>query len=240
MTQDNSASWVSAIATVVIAALTIVLAKETWALRKIQLSQIEQIRKDSIKPNVALLFKSSPVSMNLFNVEILNNGPGTALDITFSFANETPENEDIFEFLCQRIKDIAMINDGISSLNPIEKRSSYIFNFIDLNKLFKDRTLSLIVRVTINYSDTENKPFTITSFLNFNEYKGITEVGGGDPLYKISKSLDSLQKDVKSLVQGSKKIKTDIYTSEDRTEERDKWEQLRANEEHQKSSVTAP
>ena len=63
--KDTLSAWVSAIATVVIASLTIFLAIETWKLRGVQLKQIEQIRKDSIKPSVSLYLKSSPVSFNI-------------------------------------------------------------------------------------------------------------------------------------------------------------------------------
>ena len=67
---DTLSAWVSAFATVCIALLTIFLAKETWELRRVQLSQIEQIRKDSIKPSVSLYLKSSPVSFNIIDIGV--------------------------------------------------------------------------------------------------------------------------------------------------------------------------
>ena len=87
LTHDNLSSWVTAFATVVIAVLTIVLAKETWSLRNIQLTQIEQIRKDAIKPNVDFYLKSSPAAFNFIDVHIVNNGAGSAQNVTFGFEN---------------------------------------------------------------------------------------------------------------------------------------------------------
>ena len=92
---DTLSAWVSAIATVVIALLTIFLAKETWELRRVQLSQIEQIRKDSIKPSVSLYLKSSPVSVNLIDIHIINDGRGTAQNIKFKFTNKSKDAQDV-------------------------------------------------------------------------------------------------------------------------------------------------
>lgn len=48
------ASWVSAFATVAIAILTVVLAKETWALRKAQNKQVDSLRKETLRPQVSV------------------------------------------------------------------------------------------------------------------------------------------------------------------------------------------
>jgi hypothetical protein len=139
LSQDNMSSWVTAFATVVIAVLTIVLAKETWSLRNIQLIQIEQIRKDAIKPNVDLYLKSSPAAFNFIDVHIINNGTGSAQNVTFSFENKNTKESEIFKYVVSLFKKLNILNYGISSLGVNEKRSGFVLNFVELNKKYKDR-----------------------------------------------------------------------------------------------------
>ena len=46
LTADSLSSWVSALATVAIAVLTFILAKETWYLREAQIEQGNSLRKE--------------------------------------------------------------------------------------------------------------------------------------------------------------------------------------------------
>jgi hypothetical protein len=232
LSQDNLSSWVSAFATVTIAVLTIVLAKETWGLRLIQLSQIEQIRKDSIKPSVGLYLKSSPAGFNFIDVHITNNGSGTAQNIKFTFRNASEDAQEVYEHLLSELNKLVILEKGISTLSSGEHRSSYLFSFIDLHKKFGEKALECVTEVDISFEDIEGSKYSSKSFFNFTEYKGVSELGGGDPLNKISSHLEKIQKDVGHFASGFKKIKTDVYTSEDRQAERDEWERRSAEQQN--------
>ena len=52
LSTDTLSSWISAFATVAIAMLTFILAKETWYLRLAQIQQIGELRKEAIRPNL--------------------------------------------------------------------------------------------------------------------------------------------------------------------------------------------
>lgn len=230
LSQDNLSSWVSAFATVTIAVLTIVLAKETWGLRLIQLSQIEQIRKDSIKPSVGLYLKSSPAGFNFIDVHITNNGSGTAQNIKFTFKNASEDAQEVYEHLLSELNKLVILEKGISTLSSGEHRSSYLFSFIDLHQKFGEKALECVTEVDVSFEDIEGSKYSSKSFFNFTEYKGVSELGGGDPLNKISSHLEKIQKDVGHFASGFKKIKTDVYTSEDRQAERDEWEKRRTEQ----------
>lgn len=220
LTQDNLSSWVTAFATVVIAVLTIVLAKETWSLRNIQLSQIEHIRKDSIKPNIDLYLKSSPAAFNFVDVHIINNGSGSAQNVTFSFENRNTKENEVYEYVVSLFTKLNILNYGISSLGVNEKRSGFVLNFIELNQKHKDVIFETNIVVNINYEDIEGDKYISKATMNFSEFLGITELGGGDPMYKIASSIEKLQKDFNSFSKGSStsKIKVDTYTAKDRKE----------------------
>lgn len=217
--QDNMSSWVTAIASVVIAMLTIVLAKETWELRLIQLSQIDQIRKDSIKPSISLFLKSTPFAINLIDVHIKNNGTGTAQNIKFTFKNANEDVQDVFMYLLEKLNKLVILDKGISSLGAGEHRTSFVFSFIELHEKFGDKALECITEVNLTFEDIEGEKYSSKSFFNFTEYKGISTIGDGDPLYKISSNLEKIQKDIGYFSSGFHKLKTDIYTNEDRERE---------------------
>ncbi|MDP2141971.1 MAG: hypothetical protein Q8L20_14285 [Gammaproteobacteria bacterium] len=214
-TNDTLSAWVSALATVCIAVLTIFLAKETWALRQVQLTQIEAIRKDSIKPNVTLYLRKSSAGFNLPNVHILNNGKGGAQNIKFKFSNRNPDTADVYEHITEYFYKLSMIKNGISSLGPGESRISYIFSFFDLHGKLQDRALTYTAEIDIDYEDYEGMKFHSRVVLDFSEYNGVSEIGG-DAIEKMSSSLEKIQKDVSHFATGFKKLKTDVYTSEDR------------------------
>lgn len=227
LSQDTLSSWVSAFATVAIAVLTIVLAKETWALRLIQLTQIEQIRKDAIKPSVNLYLESSPLAFNLIDVHVVNNGPGTAQNVRFSFKNASANAQDVYEYLLKELNKLVILEKGISSLSSGEHRTSYLFSFIDLHKKFGDKALEFVAEVEITFEDAEGAAYSSRSYFNFTEYKGVSELGGGNPLYKISSQLEKIQKDIGHFASGFKRLRADVYTSDDRKKEQEDCEQQR-------------
>lgn len=223
LTMDSLSSWVSAIATVAIAILTIVLAKETWALRFIQLTQMEQIRKDSLKPSIGLYLKANPAAgFNFVDIHIANNGVGVAQNIKFIFKNINDDTQDVYECLLEQLNKLIILEKGINSLSPGEGRTSYVFSFIDLHQMFGERTMECVVEVIIEFEDIEGKKYSSKSFFNFAEYKGMSQLGDSEPLHRISKHLEKIQTDIGHLTSGYKRIKADVYSSKDRQEEREK------------------
>ena len=190
---DTLSAWVSAFATVCIALLTIFLAKETWELRRVQLSQIEQIRKDSIKPSVSLYLKSSPVSFNIIDIYITNDGVGTAQNIKFKFTNRANHAQEVYDHLQEQFSKLVILSNGISSLGTGEKRTSFLFNFLDIGKKFGDKLFEYFAEVDIEFQDIEGNIYTSKSHFKFMEYKGISNLGG-DPVQNISSALEKIQK----------------------------------------------
>ena len=77
-TQDTYSGWIAALSTFVIACLTIFLAFETQAMRKLQQAQIDNIRTGVIRPDLDVFLSPSDVAMSLAEIVIINNGNGSA------------------------------------------------------------------------------------------------------------------------------------------------------------------
>ncbi len=227
---DSLSSWVSAIATAVIAVLTIVLAKETWALRKLQLEQIEQIRKDAIKPSIAIVLKDSPVGISFTNVHVVNNGSGPAQNIQFSFSNLNHDAQDVFDYVQEQIDEIAFLSSGVSSLAPGQERMSFLLSFIDLNSKFPEgHSFNFHCSVQISYEDLEGSEFESSTTFRFGELRGVSQLGT-DPDKKIADAVDKIQKDLRKVMTGFNRIRTDVYTSSDRERERQERAELIAEQ----------
>ena len=75
---DTISGWIAALATVVIALLTIVLAFETQAMRALQKLQIDDLRLGSIRPDIDVFLRSTDAAFNLSEIVVRNNGNGEA------------------------------------------------------------------------------------------------------------------------------------------------------------------
>lgn len=214
-TDDTLSAWVSALATVCIAVLTIFLARETWALRQIQLTQIDELRKDSIKPLISLYLESSSAGFNLPNIHIANNGNGEARNVRFTFTNMNTNAQDVYDHMMGEFLKLSILKNGISALGAGQARTSYLFSFYDLTSKFKDKALEFVADVNITYEDTEGNKYSSPVPIDFQEYKGVSEIGD-NPTQSTAKNLEKIARDVEGIAQGHRKISTNVYTARDR------------------------
>jgi len=79
--------------------------------------------------------------------------------------------------------------------------------------------VSTVLAFDVEYKSVTGKTYRDTLIVDMSEYKG-TERLGKPHLYAIAQSLEKLQKDVDRLIGGSKRLKADVYSAADRSEER--------------------
>ena len=221
LTQDNLSSWVTALATVSIVVLTLVLAKETWSLRNIQLDQIEQIRKDAIRPAVDFMIKTNPVSMMLMDVCISNTGTGTAHNIKFSIEGYNPVKAEIYDSIEKELLKLNILKNGILSLGVNEKRTSFVFDFNELTRDYENTDLfQTTFTVNISYDDIEGENFSSVAKLDFSEFLGISEIGE-EPLIAMASSMKKIEGEIQKISKGIsfKRFEVNSYNSDDRKEE---------------------
>ena len=223
LTADSLSSWVAALATLAIAILTFVLAKETWYLREAQIEQVNELRRESIRPDVSMRLKNNPSVFQFMDVEIINLGKGIARNIKFNFFNSEDneilksENPAVDEFL-----KLHVLSQGIHSLGIGQRIESFLFSFIELpKKLESENIFSPYFRVEITYEDVEGTRYKNELVMDFEEFRGISEVGGGDPLHKIADDIRKLREQFGRLhSSSSRRLGIDTFNSEDRENER--------------------
>lgn len=182
--------------------------------------QIIEIRRASIKPNLEIYLQSNIASMQFMDLHLENTGSGTAKNIKFIFSGEGGSELNAIEReMVDKFIKLNMLKVGISSLAPKEKRTSYIFSFSELSSNLKEKLFKVNFEIQIEYFDTEGYQYKSTSVIDLGEYEGITELGG-DPSYKLYKEIEKVRKIFEGF-QGnlsSKRLKVDLFTSEDRNE----------------------
>ena len=224
LTADSISSWVAALATVAIAVLTFILAMETWRLRAAQIEQIEELRREALRPNVEFYLLPAPASFQFINVHIENNGKGSAKNITFDIKpdamGEDAKNERL---LITQLLSLNMLHNGIASLGAGKERRSFVFSFIDYIKEIGDAVFDIKIKIKISYEDIEGREYKSESLLDLSEFKGVSEIGGGDPNHNMYKELEKIRKVFEGTQKAitSKRMNINVYSSEDRDAERE-------------------
>ena len=223
LTADSLSSWVAALATVAIAVLTFILAKETWYLREAQIEQVNSLRKENIRPAVSVTLKNSDIAFNLMMVNLSNLGKGIARNVSFKFVDqsgaEISEGENVIVDLFLKLH---VFSNGMHSLGINQNVDSFLFSFYDLKgKLKGDDMFTPFFTIIVSYSDVEDNIYSNELTIDFAELKGITEIGGGDPLHKMAGDLKKLREQIERMTSSSsKKLHVNTYTSRDREKQR--------------------
>lgn len=221
LSADSVSSWVSAIATVAIAILTFVLAKETWYLREAQILQVAELKRENIRPNVSVQLERSHVGINFHNVKISNLGKGIARKIAFNFFDRAgnPVNDDR-DVIVNKLRKLAIFRQGIESMGIGQTFSSFVINFIELHKELNGEIFRGYLSILVSFEDVEGNPYTNTFAIDFAQFEGISELGGGDALYQLATETKKIQEHLGRVARHSNgRIAVDVFNTADRQAE---------------------
>ncbi|MDN5502872.1 MAG: hypothetical protein L0H10_03475 [Comamonas sp.] len=216
---DTLSAWVGAIATVAIAILTFILARETWYLRLAQIRQIDELKIEAMRPSLEFYILSTQASIHMMNAHIQNNGKGVARNVSFKFyGNGGGVFSSQEAAVVEKFLSLNMLKNGLTSLGAGKERKSFVFSFLDLIDKNGDSLFGVKIRVSVEFEDAEGRKYTSESIVDFSEFKGVSEVGGGDPLYNLYKQAEKIVKVLESVQTGmsSKRLNINVYSSSDR------------------------
>jgi hypothetical protein len=114
LSPDSVSSWVSALATLAIAILTFILAKETWYLRLAQANQLAELKRENIRPNVNVQLEPSRVGLNFVDVKVSNLGRGVARKVLIEFVDEQGRRvAEASDPVVEKFRKLAIFRQGI-------------------------------------------------------------------------------------------------------------------------------
>jgi hypothetical protein len=215
---------ISAIATFIIALLTIVLAVETWRLRRTQDEQIDTNRKENIKPHVEIFLESSVVGFQFIIFKVENIGRGLARNVQFKIEHSEKEFSDSEKDIITTLEKLSFFRNSLSTLGVNGTKKSFLFSFTDMYDKYDAGFYETKLSFRISFEDMEGNSYSTYSIIDLSEFKGITEIGKGNPAYRTSIELEKIRKTLDSLIKSNKRIKVDSYSQKDRNIENEKSE----------------
>lgn len=217
---NSVTSWILACATVAISILTIILAVETSNLRKAQTAQINELKRENIRPNVNIKLENYEFDMNFVSLIISNHGKGVAKKVNFQLLDKKDniiEDDNNNSIIINKFLKIGVFKVGMQTLGINQELKSYIFSFLDLAKNNPDKNIfEEYINININFEDIEGTKYTNNFSIEFAQYEGMGNLGK-PPLYEISNTL----KNINLKLNSSTRIKVETYDSDDRKKEVD-------------------
>lgn len=228
LTPDSFSSWLSAIATVAIATLTFILAKETWYLREAQVRQLAELKRENIRPNIGFQLEGSQVGINFINFKISNFGKGIARKVTFEFLDRNgspvlPGHDVVVE----KFRKFAIFRQGLESMGIGQVISSFVFSFYDLGSELAGEIFKPYLNVVVGFEDVEGNQYTNAFIIDFAQYEGMGDLGG-DPLHEISSEIKKIREQIGKVTGNSDgRIDVDVFNAVDRKQEAEEHQRWR-------------
>ena len=214
---DGWGEWTSIIVPGVTMVAAIVLAWFTFVLAR----ATRQLARASEEPRVTATTQPNLWSMMHCDFIVENSGDAPAYDVVVAI---TPEPQ----------QDGARGNSepplrNISVLRPGQEMKSFLSDFENVaDEEFK-------VEVTWKRHPRERTRETISYIHRLP--KGISRLGAWSPEIQIAEALKHLREDWQQVAKGQRKLKVDGYDKDDREEERQAIEQIRARQQKAKDAA---
>lgn len=195
------------ISTVFYAVLTGTLVTETRKMREVQ-----------TEPKIHITIESFDFSVHIIRLNIKNIGLGLANDLKFEPV--VVSGGDSATNLLKEFTESHFFTTGLRHFGPGQNIYS---GCAHTQEDFEGKSASVLA-FKLKYKNATGKQYNDEIIIDMSEIKGRYQLGEPN-LYSIAKSLEKMQKDVGQIVSGSKRIKTDVYSSEDRRIEREERKQ---------------
>lgn len=209
----------------VVAISTVVYAVLTWRL----VSETRRMRHAQTEPKIAVTYRSREEWMALVDIVVKNIGLGPAYDIKFEIAPITEGRAT--QELIKELKELNFLNAGLSFLAPDQEVSSF---FTNAAEKFEEKMVSQI-SIKASYKSATGEKYLSEYLIDLSELRGMERIGE-PPLYKIAKNVEKIAESIKGVASGNRRVKTDIYTAEDRekaeAERRAYYEELKQKEQN--------
>ncbi len=97
--------------------------------------------------------------------------------------------------------------------------SSFLFSFIDLKGELKGEIFKPLLKMVVRFEDIEGNQYKNEFVVDFAQYQGLSELGGGDPLHLMSDELKKLRGVMERVADSGNRLGVNVYDSEDRESE---------------------
>ena len=207
---NNNAGVLMLIFTAMVAFSTVVYAFLTWRL----VSETRKLREVQTEPKIHITLESLDFAINIVRLNIKNIGLGPASDLQFESA--VISGGESAEKLLQEFTSPNFFKSGLRHFGPGQNIHSRDTQVTDD---FEGKSAS-ILSFKLRYKSATGKQYNEEIIIDMSEIKGISQLGKPN-LYSIANSLEKMQNDIGHIVTGFRRLSVDIYSSDDREQERE-------------------
>ncbi|WP_261628969.1 hypothetical protein [Escherichia coli] len=154
----------------------------------------------------SVTLEPNPWAAFYFDINIANTGnaPAYNVEVVFDPPLVNAEHREKSEIPFSKVSVLKNGQSLTSNLCKYEQIKDQIYN-INISWASKPKS---------NDRETNEYVYDMATF------EGISYLGARSPLTQIAEQIKGIREDWKSIAQGAKKVKADVYTSSDRNEER--------------------
>lgn len=202
MDQNVIATYGTLLGTLATAIATFAL----WRVTGVLAVETRRMADASAQPQVVANIVPNLWTTIHLDINVENTGNATAFDIEISFDPPLENGE-------ARTGDTPIPFQRISLLKPGQSMTSYLSDVGD----YLDRSFE--VRVSWKLKPDAHDRQYLSYWLNMSDYKGVSYLGSRDPNIQIAEQIKKLRDDWKNIASGFKKVRADVFTTEDRQRE---------------------
>ena len=195
------------ISTALLAIFTLVLAIFTYFLY----SEARKTREYQIELNsseLSVVFEPSKRYIQWINIHIKNIGKSPIYNLELEKVEE-----DITCFNGKKISELEYLKK-INYLRPEQEIVQFFFNFVNSKTKPEEIKFDLFFK----YSDDKGNIYRRKFAVDFGQFMDMSQLGE-EPLYKISKNIEEIKKDVHHFSSGFKKLQIITQTKKEKIEE---------------------
>lgn len=186
-----------------------------WRVTKVLAVETKRMAEASAQPQVVANIEPNQWAAMYADIVVANTGNATAFDVRVEFDPEIPKEPEM--------PDRPPPLRTVSLLRPGQKLVSYLTKFQPII----DVSYSVTVSWKRQPADQERE--TITYPLNLKEMDGRGNLGAADPMTQIATEVKNMRDDLKRVVDGTRHIQADVFTTIDRMHERRDFMRRRRN-----------
>lgn len=194
---------------VLTAVATIGLGFFTWVLAR----ETKRLSSATAQAHVVATLEPNHWSIRHFDLVVANTGNAAAHDVVISFSPDLPE-KDGGGVVGRPLRHLSVLKPGQS-----------LSCFVGSYEGFHEKTYQ--VSTGWKHHPNERKRQSLSYELSMGDYADFGHLGARTPFIQMAEQLKKIREDWQWVAGGSRKIKTDSYSSEDREKERKRWEAQR-------------
>lgn len=217
---NQNAGALTVLFTAAVAVSTIFYAILTWRL----VLETRKMREVHTEPKIHVSIESYEFAINLVYLEIANIGLGPARNV--SFAPSVISGGVSAQNLLADLTNSNFFEVGLRHFGPGENRRS---TFTEMTKDYEGKTASVLL-IKLDYESVTGRKHKDEIIVDMSEHKGVYQIGTPD-LHSMATSLKSIEKNIGQMASGFKRLKVDVFSSEEREIEAENMRELRKESE---------